>query len=376
MKAFLFPGQGSQKVGMGEDLFNAYEPYVEAASNILGYCLKTLCLDDPRKELRKTQFTQPALYVVSALMYLEQVKKEGVKPDVVAGHSLGEYNALFAAGAFSFEAGLKLVKKRAELMGEANGGSMAAIMGSSVSELKSLLTEDAFQGLDIASVNSSRQVVISGSPELIFKAATHFEGTDVKCYPLNVSAAFHSRHMKPAADEFLEYLRNFEFAPHTIPVVSNVFARPYDQSKSPQTLASQIYSSVNWKESIQYMMAMGVSDFVEVGPGSVLTNMQKSIDADPSLKLEDSETLKFQRDAQDMTMQTSQIKNDLVSSSAFDIASSWNNNHSIGAKIRLSDSGEIYETKSKAMVLFGNKAVIYLTSKNGFFPLNEVRPLS
>lgn len=383
MKAFIFPGQGSQKVGMGADIFDNFNEHVEAASDLMGYCLKTLCLEDPKGELGQTQFTQPALYVVSALMYLDEIEKAGIKPDVVAGHSLGEYNALFAAGAFTFIDGLKLVKKRAELMSKSNGGSMAAIVGSSSAELKELLVQENFKGLDIASVNSSKQIVVSGASDLISKAATYFESLDAQYYPLNVSAAFHSRHMKPAADEFFECLRSIRFSPLQIPVISNVFARPYDEAQTAKILASQIHSSVRWEESMQYMMAMGVNDFLEVGPGSVLTNMQKNIAADPHLMLSDSDikTMPEQyvsgsSDDRLEAVKEKRLESKNVLEKEFKLVLNWNDNYPIGSKIKLQKTGDIFRTRSKAMLLFGRKAAIYLDDKKGFFALSEIYPLN
>jgi len=340
MKAFIFPGQGSQKVGMGADIFDNFNEHVEAASDLMGYCLKTLCLEDPKGELGQTQFTQPALYVVSALMYLDEIEKAGIKPDVVAGHSLGEYNALFAAGAFTFIDGLKLVKKRAELMSKSNGGSMAAIVGSSSAELKELLVQENFKGLDIASVNSSKQIVVSGASDLISKAATYFESLDAQYYPLNVSAAFHSRHMKPAADEFFECLRSIRFSPLQIPVISNVFARPYD-------------------------------------------DMQKNIAADPHLMLSDSDikTMPEQyvsgsSDDRLEAVKEKRLESKNVLEKEFKLVLNWNDNYPIGSKIKLQKTGDIFRTRSKAMLLFGRKAAIYLDDKKGFFALSEIYPLN
>jgi len=212
--------------------------------------------------------------------------------------------------------------------------------------------------------------VISGLPELISKAVAHFESKDAQCHPLNVSAAFHSRYMKPAADDFLEYLRKVNFLPLRIPVISNVSARPYDESESSLNLVSQIYSSVKWQESIQYMMAMGVDTFVEIGPGNVLTNMQKNISPDPSLELPDREV----DSGIEIKSQNAKIKRS--SNRAIEQVSNWNNRHPIGVKIKLKESGENYKTRSKAMLLFGDKAAIYLQGKKGFFPLADISSVS
>lgn len=268
-------------------------------------------------------------------------------------------------------------------MSKSNGGSMAAIVGSTDVELKELLVQENFQGLDIASVNSSKQIVVSGSSDLISKASTYFESLDAQYYPLNVSAAFHSRHMKPAADEFFEYLRSTRFSPLQIPVISNVFARPYDEAQTAQILASQIHSSVRWEESVQYMIAMGVNSFLEVGPGSVLTNMQKNIAADPQLTLNDSDfktmPQQYQSDSSDdhlETVEEKRLESTTVLEKEFELVSNWNHSYPIGSKIKLRKTGDISTTRSKAMLLFGRKAAIYLDDKKGFFALSEIYALN
>jgi len=175
MKTYIFPGQGSQSKGMGGELFDEYSELIEKADKILGYSVKSLCLEDPDKVLGNTQFTQPALYVVNALSYYKKIEQEGAKPDYVAGHSLGEFNALLAAECFDFEAGLKLVKKRGELMSQAPEGAMAAILNTTEAEILRILEENNLTGIDLANYNTQSQIVISGSKEDIAKSQKHFQ---------------------------------------------------------------------------------------------------------------------------------------------------------------------------------------------------------
>ena len=162
MKTYMFPGQGSQARGMGGSLFDEFPELTDKADKILGYSIKELCLEDPRKELKNTQFTQPALYVVNALSYYKRIQETGETPDYVAGHSLGEFNALLAAECFDFETGLKLVKKRGELMSQATDGAMAAILNANREQVETLLKENGFKNVDIANYNAPLQIVISG----------------------------------------------------------------------------------------------------------------------------------------------------------------------------------------------------------------------
>ncbi len=270
MKVFLFPGQGSQMRGMGEEVFSKFPELVATANSILGYDVVNLCLHDPDKCLNKTQFTQPALYVVSALSYLDRIKTED-KPDYVLGHSFGEYVALFAAGAFSFETGLRLVKKRAELMSNSSGGSMAALLGMNIDQVKSILDKYQYEGIDIANHNSYEQIVITGRTEDIISAQHAFEENNIKLYfPLNVSGAFHSRYMKEAAEDFEKFAATCTFQPFQIPVIANVTARPYKEGQIPELLQQQITGQVRWYESISYLLQKGDAEFFEIGPGNVL----------------------------------------------------------------------------------------------------------
>lgn len=279
MLTYVFPGQGSQRKGMGESLFDQFKDLLAKADAILGYSVKELCLNDPVSQLTQTRFTQPALYIVNALTYLKRIGETGKKPHFVAGHSLGEYNALFAAGVFDFETGLKLVKKRGELMHMASNGGMAAVVGLQLEQISDILKNHSFNSIDIANHNTSDQVVISGLKEDIEKAGALFRAQkEVKLYlPLNVSGAFHSKHMRPAKEAFEEVLKLYDFHTLQIPVISNVFARPYENGQIKATLAQQIDRTVRWFESIHYLINQGDMDFEEIGPGTVLTGLIQKI---------------------------------------------------------------------------------------------------
>ena len=278
MSTFVFPGQGSQQKGMGKDLFARYPDILAIAERVLGYCMRELCVDDPNGLLNETQFTQPALYVVNALTYVHAIESTVKRPDYLAGHSLGEYNALLAAEVFDFETGLRLVQKRGELMAKVKGGGMAAIVGLSEQEIERVLLENSFTSIDIANRNTPLQFVISGPVDDIQKAKPALEAAGAKrVLPLRVSAPFHSRHMASAKNEFSDFLGTVRLSGPKIPVISNVEARPYPGSRIRELLAAQITSSVRWSESIQYLMALGETDFVELGPGAVLSGLIKKI---------------------------------------------------------------------------------------------------
>lgn len=277
MSTLVFPGQGAQKLGMGKDLFDKYPEKVAEANEILGYSVEKLCLEDPDKQLNLTQFTQPALYTVSGLMYLDRMEKGEPKPDYLAGHSLGEYNALFAAGVFDFATGLKLVKKRGELMAAAGAGGMAAVMNISRDDIERILAENGLGALDIANFNAPSQIVISGPKDEIERATGPFEDAGARYVIIKVNSAFHSRYMKPSRDEFAAFLTHFDFDPLQIPVIANVSARPYHHDEVKTLLANQISSSVNWVDTIRFLMGKGEEKFVECGPGRVLTGLNRKI---------------------------------------------------------------------------------------------------
>lgn len=277
MKAYIFPGQGSQTRGMGGALFDEFKEITEAADEILGYSIKQLCVDDPKKQLNQTQFTQPALYVVNALSYYKKLEKTGEKPDFVAGHSLGEYNALLASGAFDFKMGLQLVRKRGLLMSQTSGGSMAAILGLTADKVKKILKENNLNGIDIANYNTPSQIVLSGLTDEMKKAEVFFCFEGVRYFPLNTSGAFHSRYMQQAKEEFERFSGEFTYGELAIPVISNVHARQYKQEEIIENLSDQITHSVYWSESIRHLLGIGEMEFEEIGNGAVLTKLVESI---------------------------------------------------------------------------------------------------
>jgi trans-AT polyketide synthase, acyltransferase and oxidoreductase domains len=275
----MFPGQGSQAKGMGGELFDRFSDMTAEASGILGYSIKQLCVDDPREELGKTQFTQPALFVVNALTYRARLEDGQPAPDFVAGHSLGEYNALLAAGCFDFATGLTMVKERGALMGRVSGGGMSAVIGLEPKVIQDILHDsEAGRRVDVANFNSFEQTVIAGPKEDLAAVKPALETAGARMVvPLNVSAPFHSRYMRDAQREFEGFLQRFEFKAPAIPVISNVRARPYEGDMVRPTLAEQIGNSVRWLDSMLYLMEKPEPAFHEAGPGQVLTKLLKQI---------------------------------------------------------------------------------------------------
>ncbi len=284
MIAFLFPGQGSQKRGMGQGLFDDVREYAaveNGVDTILGYSLRKLCLEDADNRLKETQFTQPSLYVVNALYYYKAVSR-GAHPAYLAGHSLGEYNALLAAGVFDFLTGLHLVKKRGELMSQAKNGAMGAVIGLGASMISKVIKENGLASLDVANYNSPSQTVVSGPVEDIKRAGLLFEKAGARMYmPLQVSAAFHSRYMADAAKAFADFLSPMSFAAPESPVIANVTAQPYPTDNASEAIKSllvkQIARSVQWTQSIRFLISQGVTQFSEMGPGNVLTRSVQQI---------------------------------------------------------------------------------------------------
>lgn len=282
MRAWLFAGQGAQRAGMGQRLFDRFPEYVAVADRVLGEPVRALCLDDPAGRLNRTRWTQPALYVVNALACAEALA-EGPAPDFLAGHSLGEYNALLAAGCFDFETGLRIVKRRGELMGEADGGAMLAVLGLPPDGVRALLDRCGATDVDLANLNTATQVVVSGPAAAVKAVQTEVRATaGARCVPLATSGAFHSRHMRPAQERFAAFLDTVEFRPPRIPVIANVTARPHPPDGVAGLLARQIAAPVRWHESLRELIRRGVTEAREFGPRPMLRPMWDSVVAEPA----------------------------------------------------------------------------------------------
>lgn len=276
MIGFLFPGQGSQAVGMGKDITtHAALALLEKAKDVLGYDLRHLMFEGPQEQLTDTRFAQPAIYTCSA-MYLEKVKELGIEYEYVAGHSLGEYDALLAAGVFDFETGLKLVAARGEAMSRMNGkGIMAAIIGLTEKEVAPLL----IPGVVMANHNSKTQVVISGEESAVDTVGKKLAGNEaVEFKKLRVSAAFHSPQMAEAASAMKTEIMHAQLSSPRCFVVSNVTGKPtMDLAEIKANLIAQITGQVRWCDTILAMKAAGVNLLYEVGYGDVLKKMNKTI---------------------------------------------------------------------------------------------------
>ncbi|MEO6089929.1 MAG: ACP S-malonyltransferase [Umezawaea sp.] len=275
MVAWLFPGQGSQRRGMGTGLFERYADLVEIADEQLGYSIARLCLEDPDDQLRNTRFAQPALFVVSALTCLDHAARHEA-PAFLAGHSLGEYVALFAARCFDFATGVRLVRLRGELMAQAPNGGMLAVIGSIADSMPAVLAECGQVDIDIANYNTPDQVVLSGPVDSLSLVRREVRARGGRAVPLNVSAAFHSRYMKPASEAFEVLLADIDFADPALPVVSNVTGRPYQPGQVRRMLTEQIHQPVHWADTMQHLLENGVTEVVELGPGRVLGGMWNS----------------------------------------------------------------------------------------------------
>lgn len=269
MKVCLFPGQGAQRLGMGQDLFSRFRDRIGQADEILGYSISALCLEGPVEKLIQTEYTQPALYVVNCLKYLSHQEEVGTQPDYLLGHSVSEYVALFAAGVLDFASGLKLVARRGALMSEAHGGGMAAVLGLEAGAIEDLLRSEGLTDIYAANFNAPKQIVVSGRKQAVVDAEALFLKAGASHYKvLPVSGAFHTPFMKDARARFAEYVSGFEFAAQKVPVISNVTARPHVDADIRARMIEQITAPVRWSDSLRYLLAKGVAfaDTVEIGP--------------------------------------------------------------------------------------------------------------
>lgn len=285
--AFVFPGQGSQSVGMGQDVYQsnpASKQVFQAADEALGFALSELIFQGPEQELKKTYHTQPALLTTSIALY-EAFKAKGVIADYVAGHSLGEYSALVAAGALSFTDAVQMVRLRGQFMEQAvpeGQGAMAAVLGAERTALAQLCVRISKEvgSVEMANINSPGQIVVSGTKQGV--QAVVEQGKEIgakRVIPLEVSGPFHSSLMKPAAKQLAEELQKITIHSPSIPVVANVTALPVEApDRIRELLVEQVYSPVLWEDTVLWLITQGVDTFIEIGSGSVLTGLIKKID--------------------------------------------------------------------------------------------------
>lgn len=275
MSAVIFSGQGTQKKGMGQELFALHPTLVKECSDILGYSIEELCLQNPQNKLDQTEYAQPALFFVNMLAYLNN-KTTLPTPSYFLGHSLGEYNALCAAGAFDILTGIKLVQHRAKLMAKAPEGGMVAILGTPTNRIQEILQRHGFDDIDIANHNTLSQFVLSGPKERIIACAGLFKEEGITAIILNVGGAFHSRYMQQVEEEFLHFLSTVKFQPLHTPVISNVTAQKMEDSMIPSLLSKQLSHPVHWQQSITYLLEKNIHQFHEVH-SQILSKMVRDI---------------------------------------------------------------------------------------------------
>jgi [acyl-carrier-protein] S-malonyltransferase len=298
--AYVFPGQGSQSVGMGLDLYQSYDAakaVFEQADKSLGFPISKLCFEGPEEELIKTVNAQPAIVTVSfACLEAARSLNSGLPPaSFVAGHSLGEYTALAAAGVLDFATAVYLARERGRLMHEAGQitpGGMAAIIGLDESPLAEVCQQS---GTRIANINCPGQIVISGAKDKLAQAMeTVKEKGAHRTIPLQVSGAFHTPLMQPAVDGMAEIMANLSFNNPTIPIIGNTTAQPLTTAQAvKEELLNQLCNCVQWQRSVEYMVGDGVSNFIEIGPGRVLAGLIKRIDRSVNIiNIGDAEAVK------------------------------------------------------------------------------------
>ena len=290
--SWIFPGQASQKIGMGKDLYHNTligKRFYETANDILNVDIQSISFNGPDKTLKKTKYTQPAIFIVSAIIGHAMIEK-GYTPDIVAGHSLGEYSALVVSGAFDFSTGLELVKLRAESMqnaGKVNRGTMAAIIGLSSSDVNNLCKKISSDKIVVvANYNTKDQIVVSGHVEAVKNLMISAKEFGAKMViPLNVSGAFHSPLMSLAREALADKLDSIQISDINYPLYTNVDAKPITKGEEiKKSLIRQLESPVQWHNVIQKMINNGSDHFTEIGPGKVLQGLNRKIDKNVSTK--------------------------------------------------------------------------------------------
>lgn len=286
MNAWLFQGQGSQRKGMGAALFARFPARVAEADAVLGYSIERLCLEDPEQQLNLTTFTQPAIYVVSWLGYLA-AREDGAVASSAAGHSVGEYAALTAAGALDFALGLRIVIERARLMAQVEGGGLVAVLGHDRQRVQALLDELPATGLAIANINSPKQIIVGGTLAALERLIEQCTAQGMRAIALKVSGPFHTAHMHAVEQPFRDFLQNVSgaFREPAFPVIANLNARPHTRAGMVEALSKHLTHPVQWQQVVERLLADGVEEFIEIGQPAILAGMLKDIREQPAVEL-------------------------------------------------------------------------------------------